>query len=285
MLRDIQCSPEAAAKREDDVRFSVKMRSSLGSVHGRGGRHISGAERIVPESALEYTVREMLRRSRTHERGRADFIQIKVEEIRLSEAVHAPLLSYSSIQSSSKDEGRRIAADELIAAGVGRTAVIAGFRLLEALRESMRGAMVLDAGTGERLDTLPRPGVPSPDPERGIRCTSMDIADEGAYQRLLERKGLSGDLHAREALVLASKVVSDGPTVAELCWSDDPGHTKGYVASRRNGYRRISVMKDLGDQLGGRIFFVRHGTDIAEYADYMENTPVLIEIQEGSDAD
>ena len=145
--------------------------------------------------------------------------------------------------------------------------------------------MVLDAGTGERLDTLPRPGVPSPDPERGIRCTSMDIADEGAYQRLLERKGLSGDLHAREALVLASKVVSDGPTVAELCWSDDPGHTKGYVASRRNGYRRISVMKDLGDQLGGRIFFVRHGTDIAEYADYMENTPVLIEIQEGSDAD
>ena len=262
MPRDIQCSPEAAAKREDDVRFSVKMRSSLGSVHGRGGRHISGAERIVPESALEYTVREMLRRSRTHERGRADFIQIKVEEIRLSEAVHAP-----------------------IAAGVGRTAVIAGFRLLEALRESMRGAMVLDAGTGERLDTLPRPGVPSPDPERGIRCTSMDIADEGAYQRLLERKGLSGDLHAREALVLASKVVSDGPTVAELCWSDDPGHTKGYVASRRNGYRRISVMKDLGDQLGGRIFFVRHGTDIAEYADYMENTPVLIEIQEGSDAD
>ena len=192
MPRDIQCSPEAAAKREDDVRFSVKMRSSLGSVHGRGGRHISGAERIVPESALEYTVREMLRRSRTHERGRADFIQIKVEEIRLSEAVHAPLLSYSSIQSSSKDEGRRIAADELIAAGVGRTAVIAGFRLLEALRESMRGAMVLDAGTGERLDTLPRPGVPSPDPERGIRCTSMDIADEGAYQRLLREKDSPG---------------------------------------------------------------------------------------------
>ena len=267
------------------TRFSVKMRSSLGSVHGMGGRHISGAERIVPEKSLEETVCEMLRRARTHERGTADFIQIKVEELNLSKAVHAPLLRFSEIKSSSKDEGRRIAAEELEAAGVSHKAVTAGMSLLGALTDSMRGAMVLDAETGEKLDTLPRPGVPSPDPERGIRCTSMDIADEGAYQRLLERKGLSGDLHAREALVLASKVVSDGPTVAELCWSDDPGHTKGYVASRRNGYRRISVMKDLGDQLGGRIFFVRHGTDIAEYADYMENTPVLIEIQEGSDAD
>lgn len=113
----------------------------------------------------------------------------------------------------------------------------------------------------------------------------MDIADDTEYQRLMKSKGLKGDLHAREALVLASKVISDDSTAAELCWSDDPGHTKGYVASRMNGYRRISVMKDLGDPLGGRIFFVRHGTDIAEYADYMENTPVLIEIQEGSDAD
>ena len=285
MPLDTTASPEAAAKREDDVRFSVKMRSSLGSVHGRGGRHISGAERIVPESELEDTVREMLRRARTHERGRADFIQIKVEEILLSGAVHAPLLRYAEIPSSSKDEGRRIAADELLAAGVGRNAVLAGFRLLEGLRESMRGAMVLDAETGERLDTLPRPGVPSPDPERGIRCTSMDIADDTEYQRLMKSKGLKGDLHAREALVLASKVISDDSTAAELCWSDDPGHTKGYVASRMNGYRRISVMKNLGDPLGGRIFFVRHGTDIAKYADYMENTPVLIEIQEESDAD
>ena len=26
--------------------YSVKMRSSLGGTHGKGGRHISGAERI-----------------------------------------------------------------------------------------------------------------------------------------------------------------------------------------------------------------------------------------------
>ena len=61
--------------------YSVKMRSSLGGSHGVGGRHISGAERIVPEDGLEEQVIAMLRRARTHERGRADFIQVKVEEI------------------------------------------------------------------------------------------------------------------------------------------------------------------------------------------------------------
>ena len=160
MPLDTTASPEAAAKREDDVRFSVKMRSSLGSVHGRGGRHISGAERIVPESELEDTVREMLRRARTHERGRADFIQIKVEEIRLSGAVHAPLLRYAEIPSSSKDEGRRIAADELLAAGVGRNAVLAGFRLLEGLRESMRGAKCLTQRPGRGSTPCHAPAFP-----------------------------------------------------------------------------------------------------------------------------
>ena len=162
------------------------MRSSLGSVHGIGGRHISGAERIVPEKSLEETVCEMLRRARTHERGTADFIQLKVEELNLSKAVHAPLLRFSEIKSSSKDEGRRIAAEELEAAGVSHKAVTAGMSLLGALTDSMRGAMVIDAETGERLDTLPRPGVPSPDPRRGIRCSPMDIADEDAYRRFMK---------------------------------------------------------------------------------------------------
>ena len=52
------------------------MRSSLGGSHGVGGRHISGAERIVPEDGLEEQVIAMLRRARTHERGRAEFIQV-----------------------------------------------------------------------------------------------------------------------------------------------------------------------------------------------------------------
>lgn len=41
--------------------YSVKMRSSLGGYHGEGGRHISGAERIVPEDQVEADVIAMLR--------------------------------------------------------------------------------------------------------------------------------------------------------------------------------------------------------------------------------
>ena len=43
--------------------YSVKMRSSLGGYHGEGGRHISGAERIVPEDQVEADVIAMLRRA------------------------------------------------------------------------------------------------------------------------------------------------------------------------------------------------------------------------------
>ena len=47
----------------------------------------------------------------------------------------------------------------------------------------------------------------------------------------------------REALVLASKVQSAEGIVGELCWSDDPDYTVGYVAC--NGiYHRIPNMKN-----------------------------------------
>lgn len=49
--------------------YSVKMRSSLGGTHGKGGRHISGAERIVSEDLVDETVISMMRRAREHERG------------------------------------------------------------------------------------------------------------------------------------------------------------------------------------------------------------------------
>ena len=39
----------------------------------------------------------------------------------------------------------------------------------------------------------------------------------------------------------------------ELCWSDDPDYTVGYVAC--NGvYHRITNMKEFGSNIGGRVF-------------------------------
>lgn len=248
--------------------YSIKMRSSLGGVHGEGGRHISGAERIVPEDDVERNVISMLRRARRHERGAADFIQVRVEEVPDRKIHYCGLLPLYERVSHTKEEGRHFAIEELIRAGVTEKAAQAGMAYLTALTDSMRGAMVVDAVSGKRLDRLG---------SRGVRCSNMDCENTALYESRMAARGLSGE-HPREALVLASKVASAAETVAELCWSDDPQYVTGYVGSPRYGYGRITVLKDKGDPVGGRIFFVRPGTDVDAYEDYMQNQPVLVRI-------
>lgn len=69
---------------------------------------------------------------------------------------------------------------------------------LLALPDSMRGAMLLCAVTGQRVDDTK---------ERGVRVSRMDIADESGFTQLLEERNIH-NTHVREALVLASKVAS-----------------------------------------------------------------------------
>ena len=107
----------------------------------------------------------------------------------------------------------------------------------------------------------------------------MDCVDSRGYDEYLQQSGLTGD-HVREALVLASKVAGAEGMVAELCWSDDPNYVTGYVGSPVYGYRRIPVMKERGNGVGGRIFFVRPGTDVAKLINYLEEQVVLIKPQE-----
>ena len=64
----------------------------------------------------------------------------------------------------------------------------------------------------------------------------------------------------REALALATKVAHAPGIIAELCWSDDPDYTAGYVASPRIGYVRFPVLKLPDDPRGGRVFFVDRNT-------------------------
>lgn len=248
--------------------YSVKMRSSLGGYHGEGGRHISGAERIVPEDQVEADVIAMLRRARTHERGAADFIQVKVEEVKPQSITYCPMIPIYQMNTSTKEEGRETAKKELARIGVSQAAIQSAFHELESLTDSMRGAIVMDAVTGKRLDDRH---------ERGVRCSNMDCEDTALYDEIMGKKGLGGD-HPREALVLASKVAYSPGTVAELCWSDDPDYVTGYVGSRKFGYGRITVMKDKGDPVGGRVFFVKPGTDMDAYDDYMQNQTVLVRL-------
>lgn len=246
--------------------YSIKMRSAQGGAHECGGRHISGAERILPEDQLDYAVLTMLHRAREHERGCADFISLKVEEIKPQDIIYKPLLSFSTCQAANAEEGRRTAIAELERAGVAPAAAQNGMHLLECLTDSMRGAMVVNCETGERMDNLG---------ERGVRASKMDCVNSRGYDEYLNKRGLTGD-HVREALVLASKVAGADGMVAELCWSDDPYYVTGYVASPLYGYRRIPVMKERGSGIGGRVFFVRPQTDLSKLINYLEEQVVMI---------
>ena len=113
---------------------------------------------------------------------------------------------------------------------------------------------------------------------RGVRCSCMDCEDTCAYEAQMGAKGLGGE-HPSEALILASKVAAAPGTVAELCWSDDPFYVTGYVGSPKFGYGRITVMKEKGDPIGGRVFFVKHGTDMDRYVEYMQHQTVLVRIK------
>lgn len=228
----------------------VKMRASL------GGAHISGAERIVPAADVAKIVASLSSRALTHEKGTPDFVNIKVEAC--PEPMRVPALKVATETVSTPEEGWRRVDELLREAGFSRTDEI---RDLFRETYSMRGAMLLDADTLERLE---------PDRARGVRATYMDASDS-----LATSAGVKD--HYSEAIVLATKVQSAPGIVGEICMSDDPDYVTGYVASKSLGYRRITVLKRKGDPSGGRIFLYRGPREsVAETVRFLEREPVIV---------
>ena len=228
----------------------VKMRASL------DGAHISGAERIVAARDVPKTVASLVSRALSHEKGSPDFINVKVEAS--GDPRRIPALKVVTETVSTPEEGWHRVDELLRDAGFSRTAEI---RALFRETYSMRGAMLLDADTLERLE---------PNRERGVRATCMDAADS-----LAAAAGVKD--HYAEAIVLATKVQNAPGIVGEICMSDDPDYVTGYVATKSLGYRRITVLKEKGDPSGGRIFLYRgRHEDVAKTIHYLEHEPVLV---------
>lgn len=286
--------------------YSIRMRAAEGGPHEQGGHHISGAERLVTKEELEQISSELVHRALTHSKGCADFIRITIDAIP-DEAIHRiPCLTIADepIEEAQITNGKAAAqptngeaaapttdheaaapttnreatapplplsshqqAETLLTTHTAITPV--AFRRavpqLLSLSESMRGAMLVDMRTGKRLD---------PWGQRGVRVSRMSFADETAAITALNTAGYSG-IHLEEALVLASKVLSAPGVVGELCISDDPDYTTGYV-SYGNTYHRLHHMKPLGSPLGGRLFFVDATADIAAIKNYLETTVTLV---------
>jgi 6-carboxyhexanoate--CoA ligase len=204
----------------------------------------------------------MARRALTHSKGDPDFINIKIEKVCEKDIQILKALPVTRVDVNSWQQGLD-KAFELI----DEAAELKDFRkkLPELLRETfpMRGAMLYDIATGERLE---------PDYERGVRATYMDALRSSDVD--------SQKNHFNEAIVLATKVANAPGMVAELCVSDDPEYVTGYVASKEMGYVRIMKMKELGDENGGRIFlFDSRKAKAEECIEYLQKKKVLVDTQ------
>ena len=249
--------------------YSVRMRAE------KGGMHISGAERLVCEGEIQDSVQSLSERALSHERGKPDFVNISIEAVKhpVKNLVSLPVILHNA---KNIRDGRNAAKSTLEILRIPHFCIEKAFSLLEngpSNGQSMRGAVIMDM-EGNRLE---------PDKHRGVRATRMDISEKAAEEleiSLSENGLLSYFTHVLEALVLATKVASIDGTVAELCWSDDPAYTAGYVASKKLGYIRIPHLKQKGETRGGRVFFVDN-IDLVGYINEIENTPVLIDRFEG----
>ena len=225
--------------------YSVKMRAS------RAGAHVSGAERIVEGEAVARTLGALARRAE----GRFDFMNLKVEAV--EGARRLPALRVVSHEVPTPRAGWELAGELLCEAGVSNAAAIC-----EMFHETrgMRGAILLDADTLERLES---------DHERGVRATMMD-GDPSSSAAVKN--------HFAEALVLATKVQAAPGVIAEICVSDDPGYVTGYVAVD-GAYHRISRLKEPDSTAGGRIFLYRgERADVAKTVEFLERAPVVVDL-------
>lgn len=228
--------------------------------------HISGAEGIYESSEIFGQVKKNIQRALSHPKGEADRIVITIESIRRSpERISS--LPVSTVTCNTPVEGRKIIRKLLHSIGVSNKAVNTALSILR--KGAMRGAAIIAAESGLRLES---------DRERGVRASMLGIS-KSALKRLgagLSRCGINTGI-VREAVILASKVAASGEVIAELCMSDDPDYTTGYVASQRFGYVRVPNIKSAANRSGGRAFFIREAADVGKIIDYLERTPVIID--------
>lgn len=246
--------------------YSIRMRASA------GGRHLSGAERLVTADRVARTAQELIERAR----GRGidpDQVQVTVDSLRGLLIKNIQALDLTAFTALDMTQCRSASRQVLQAAGISLVAIENAFMLLDRgpapSGNTMRGAMIMHAETGERLE---------PDQERGVRVSRFDWSSEAyaAIDRELTRIGLM-HFRTREALSLASKVAHSPGVIAELCWSDDSDYSAGYVSSLSTGYVRFPFMKQSGRTSGGRAFFVKgKGFDRDALLSYLQKEPVIV---------
>ncbi|MGC2063935.1 MAG: 6-carboxyhexanoate--CoA ligase [Thermodesulfovibrionales bacterium] len=254
--------------------YSVRMRASqkkrgtsqqAGDGRLKGEIHISGAEGLYGKEEVSDALDRYIKRALDHPRGNPDSISLTVDKVRQRPR------QITSLTLRTADTGTVhnacTFARNMLRLLISDAAIDKALELLSR-QTSMRGAALLEAVSGKRLE---------PDKERGIRVSRLGLSGTAGTElsERLTRLNLNTET-VKEALVLASKVSSCRPVIAELCISDDPDYTTGYIASRRFGYIRVPHFKKRNSRTGGRVFFMREGFDKDMIITYLEKTPVMV---------
>jgi len=242
-----------------DKLYSIRMRAE------RNGSHISGAEGIYGKKELLKVIGEYARRALSHSKGAPDLVNLKIEPLRERPLVVRSLPVFTIKTNGPKDAiGKGIS----LLKGIGISEKAIGSALKAISSGTMKGAALISYKTGKRIDSYK---------EKGIRASCLGIRGQANRKlvSLLEEKGLSHP-RVKEALILASKVASAPGVIAELCISDDPDYTTGYVALSQSGYFRLPRIKRKGAGTGGRVFFLKEDAPLRELLRYLRETPVLI---------
>ncbi len=241
--------------------FSVRMHAT-----GPGGQHISGAEGIFPGSVVDEAARYYTERAMSHSRGAPAKTSITVEAL-IQPPVALCSLRVRTLESSDTQETEHTIRTILERVGISLRAIDSAFGVLRA-ESAMRGAAMVCAREGKRLD---------PDRARGVRASLLGISSRARANllRKLAPYSIATD-RVLEALTLATKVAAAPGVVAELCVSDDPDYTTGYLATKALGYLRMPFIKPEGDLRGGRVIFLSEGADPSATVSWLEHTPVIM---------
>jgi 6-carboxyhexanoate--CoA ligase len=246
--------------------YSIRMRANAGNLH------ISGAERIVLREKIDEAVKSLVDRAlgKNHE---PEQIIINIESLDSLSLRTLTALDVITVNTPDVSTARSCAVRILQSLDISEQSVMAAIKYIcdgaASTGRNMRGAMILDARNGERLE---------PDHERGVRASRFDWSDESRFA-ITKKLAAIGLTHYRtcEALALATKVAHAPGIIAEMCWSDEPDYPAGYVASLKIGYVRFPLFKTSGDSKGGRAFFVnRDNLDMNRLISYLQHEAVII---------
>ncbi len=227
--------------------------------------HLSGAEYIVDESDLSDYAQQLIQRALSHSRGKADFLSLKVEA--LQEPIRSiPPVSKVVTYSNLHPEQTVKSLGKILQPLSFSEATIQNLYEHVINEEQFPGAQFVDITTGKRLNLENRP--------QGIRVSRLDWIEE-AKQSFVKQHPDCRNQRSLEAIALATKVQEAG-VLAEICCSDDPEYTTGYVRFQ-DTYIRIPHMKELGHPFGGRLFLIEpKAVSLPQIIYFLEKEPVLI---------